>query len=537
MAYIVLPKDVSAVGHLPAEWEPVDFESADQAAAEVVRSVRDEIFWPPKSPPPAFSEDLAAICQDHRFAAAGVAGITEGEETHERKRRHDHPGLGRHRQDVPAQQPVHRLGRRQQPLDGILATTFTRKAAGEILDRVLVRLAEAALAPKKLAELARYVGGPPLDCGRCLGLLRDMVRHLHRLRIGTLDSFFVEIAQSFGLELGFPPGWSIAEEIDDEAMRADAVRTVLEKGETGDVVRLMHRLTKGTAARSVSEQIGDLVKGLYAIYCEAPAEAWKSLPRTKQLGAEELRAVIDALGAVELPADKRFQNAINKDRETITGGDDDNWEYFLGKGIAAGVLDGTETYCKKAIPEDALAVYRQLVEHAKAVLRARIVERTEATWELLQGFDAEYQRLKASRRSLRFEDVTRRLGDRGLGDRLEEVVYRLDGQVAHLLLDEFQDTSALQWRVLRPFAQRVVGGGADRSLFCVGDIKQAIYAWRGGVAEIFDAVDDEFGPLPAQALNQSFRSSPVVIDCVNRIFAGVAGNPALQGCPAAAQKW
>ncbi len=170
------------------------------------------------------------------------------------------------------------------------------------------------------------------------------------------------------------------------------------------------------------------------------------------------------------------------------------------------------------------------------MLLARFADQTKATYDLLERFDEAYQRLKASERSLRFEDITRRLGERAIGERLEEVVYRLDGQVAHLLLDEFQDTSALQWRVLRPFAQRVVGGG-ERSLFCVGDVKQAIYGWRGGVAEIFDALDEEFGPLPSQALNQSFRSSPVVIDCVNRVFEGIANNAVLNKCPTAARKW
>jgi ATP-dependent exoDNAse (exonuclease V) beta subunit len=425
------------------------------------------------------------------------------------------------------------LAARQAP-DNILATTFTRKAAGEILDRVLVRLAEAALAPKKLAELARHVDGPPIDRAACLGLLREMVRHLHRLRVGTLDSFFVQIAQSFSLELGLPPGWAIAEEIEDQALRAEAVRTVLRNESTQDVVRLMHLLTKGEAARSVSEQIAALVTALYGIYLEAPAEAWKSLPRQKQLGARELPAAIEALAAVPPPSDKRVQKAIEKDRELAHG---DAWESFLGKGLGAAVLDGTETYYKKPIPAEILAAYRPLVKHAKAVLLARIADQTEATRDLLERFDAAYQRLKTSARSLRFEDVTRRLSEAAIADRLEEVVYRLDGQVAHLLLDEFQDTSALQWRVLRPFAQRVVRGGEERSFFCVGDVKQAIYGWRGGVAEIFDALDDEFDGLPSKALNESFRSSPIVIDCVNKVFAGIAANAVLQKCPAAARKW
>ena len=420
----------------------------------------------------------------------------------------------------------------RQPLDGILATTFTRKAAGEILDRVLVRLAEAALEPKKLTELARHVEGVSLDRDRCRGLLREMVRHLHRLRVCTLDSFFVQIAQSFGLELGFPPGWAIADEIQDAAIRAEAIRAVLKREKTEDVLRLMHLLTKGEAARSVSEQIASLVTALYAIFCEAPAEAWQSLPRQKQLSAAELPVAIEALEHVPLPG-ARYEKTRSQDLASARG---DDWESFLGKGLGAKVFDGSELFYGNPIPPDVLEVYRPLVKHAKAVLLARFADQTKATYDLLERFDEAYQRLKTSERSLRFEDITRRLGERAIGERLEEVVYRLDGQVAHLLLDEFQDTSALQWRVLRPFAQRVVGGG-ERSLFCVGDVKQAIYGWRGGVAEIFDALDEEFGPLPSRVLNQSFRSSPVVIDCVNRVFEGIAGNAVLTKCPAAARKW
>jgi ATP-dependent exoDNAse (exonuclease V) beta subunit len=423
----------------------------------------------------------------------------------------------------------------EEPLDDILATTFTRKAAGEILDRVLVRLAEAALAPEKLAELADHVAGPPLDRERCLGILREMVRHLHRLRVSTLDSFFVQIAQSFSLELGLPPGWEIADETSDQNLRAEAIRDVLQNEATQDVVRLMHLLTKGEAARSVSEQISALVKALYAIYVEAPAEAWQSLPRQKQLAAPELLSAIEALQQAPLPSGKRYQSVHAQDLASAAAED---WEAFLGKGLGAKILDGSEEFYGKPIPPEMLEVYRPLVQHARAVIVGRIASQTEATQSLLDRFDAAYQRLKLRERALRFEDVTRRLGDAALAERLEEVIYRLDGRVAHLLLDEFQDTSALQWRVLRPFAQRIVRAGKGESFFCVGDVKQAIYGWRGGVAEIFEALDDELGCLQSQSLNESFRSSPVIIDCVNRVFEGIGANAVLASkYPAAALKW
>jgi RecB family exonuclease len=70
VGYIVLPKDVSRTGPLLAEWNEEDFQSAWAVAQDVVRQVRAENFWPKTEPPPVFSEEFAAICQDGQFAAA-----------------------------------------------------------------------------------------------------------------------------------------------------------------------------------------------------------------------------------------------------------------------------------------------------------------------------------------------------------------------------------------------------------------------------------------------------------------------------------
>ncbi|MEN6556557.1 MAG: UvrD-helicase domain-containing protein, partial [Thermoguttaceae bacterium] len=161
-------------------------------------------------------------------------------------------------------------------VDSILATTFTRKAAGEILDRVLLRLADAALSDDRRAELGDQLGTGPIDPADCRRLLGEMVRQTHRLRIGTLDSFFMQIAQSFSLELGLPPGWQIADELTDVRLQRKAIRQLLQRHSTGDVLRLMHLLTKGEATRSVGDQIASLVEGLHSLYQESSPEAWRA---------------------------------------------------------------------------------------------------------------------------------------------------------------------------------------------------------------------------------------------------------------------
>src|SRR6056297_2150743 len=107
--------------------------------------------------------------------------------------------------------------------DEILATTFTRKAAGEILDRVMVRLATAAMSAAAGQRLASELGLDALSHDACLAMLRSVIHHLHRLRICTLDAFFAQLAGSFSLELGLPSGWHIIEALHDRYLRTAAI--------------------------------------------------------------------------------------------------------------------------------------------------------------------------------------------------------------------------------------------------------------------------------------------------------------------------
>src|SRR5262245_42181439 len=131
--------------------------------------------------------------------------------------------------------------------DEILATTFTRKAAGEILDRVLFWLAQAAADDIEREKLAKAIGVKTLTGDSCRELLLATLRRLHALRVGTLDSYFLQVASNFGQELGLPPGWSICDELIDGMIRDEAIDLLLARGKLSDLLTLVHSLTKGAA--------------------------------------------------------------------------------------------------------------------------------------------------------------------------------------------------------------------------------------------------------------------------------------------------
>jgi ATP-dependent exoDNAse (exonuclease V) beta subunit len=424
--------------------------------------------------------------------------------------------------------------------DRVLASTFTRKAAGEILDRVLVRLARSALDEKECTELAESIGNDGLNPTGALELLANLVKHLHRLRISTLDGFFAQLAASFGLELALPPGWRIVEEPLDQRMRREAISAVLAADDVKDTLTLMHLLSRGEASRSVSDQIADLVNDLYGVYLETPPAAWRALPNWRPLDGETLAVTLGELAAAKLPDLTNWMKARHADLEAAQAGD---WAGFIHGGLAGKIAAGDETFGRRPIEPHLVAIYRKLLDHAKAMLVRQLADQTEATFRLLEKFDAQYQRLKQARRAFRFDDITRSLAHTALSARPGQLAYRLDAELSHLLLDEFQDTSLWQWQVLGPLAEQLyraappAAGRDGASFFCVGDSKQAIYGWRGGVAELAESLARDWPLLQQESLNRSWRSAQVIIDTVNRVFEHLDRLPALQHQPSAVAAW
>ncbi|MFO0904334.1 MAG: UvrD-helicase domain-containing protein [Pirellulales bacterium] len=441
-----------------------------------------------------------------------------------------------------------------EPADTILATTFTRAAAAEIQDRVLVRLAKAALDDGEREKLSGFLqagrgGAPPLTRARCLDLLADMTRNLHRLRIGTLDSFFIQIARSFAWELGLPAHWRIVDEFEDMRIRDEAIAALVASEDRESLTRLVQWLTKGEAQRSLGDLLDETVKGLYELYREASAEAWNKIPKPKGLDPAALEACVAALERTPLPSHKSIQKAHQNDLEIVRRGD---WETLPTRGIGAKVLAGEEVYYGKTLDPATLEVYSSLLQHASAVFLGKVATQTAATHELLDRYREQYERLKRQAGGLRFSDVTYLVGawfaaheksERATAAAtlpavsLDQVAFRLDAHLNHLLLDEFQDTSLAQWNVLRPLAQRITSAADGTSFFCVGDGKQAIYGWRGGSAEIFEALDQQLNGLQHDPLNESRRSAQVIIDAVNQIFQGMTRHARLERCEEGVRQW
>ncbi len=448
----------------------------------------------------------------------------------------------------------------------IVALTFSRKAAGEILDKILTRLATAAATQEGAGALAMdlaaagYLGaGTTLSYADVRAVLRSLIDQLHVARIGTLDSFFVSVIRAFPFEFGLTGAMDIMDDHAAGLALTEVLDRVLSRThgpeQRADFLEQFKRATFGQEGRSFTARLQEFVASSHRYFLDAPSpELWgepsliwgREVP-SPTLTEEELRETAEQLqqAAAEAgltPARRaRFEALAQEVPEFNPGLKPENQiAFFLGKvpehlatmeAHGCAMTIGGKTPVE--LPVNLCQPLAALVRHVIGSVLTLHMTRTNGMGHLLAAFENTYEQLVRGAGQLTFQDIQYLLGRGGSGglpvlsglqesDRLY-IDYRLDGTFDHWLLDEFQDTSTVQWRALSNLADEILNSGdGNRSFFYVGDIKQAIYAWRYGDHTLFGRILDHYNRgqerIEVQHLATSYRSSPVIMEAVNRVF-------------------
>lgn len=444
--------------------------------------------------------------------------------------------------------------------DRICALTFSRKAAGEIFDSVVEYLCEAASSSKNAKETAGNIGRAEMGQQEFGKLLRLFLDNLHRMHIGTLDSFMIGIAKTFPAELGISPDFQVMD--NGGAMALEIRNSILaqifdprscDNESRSQFIKAFKQATFGQEEKSPSRQLMQFIdKGLMR-YQESPFSglwgnlgamgldkySWLALSIDPGKVSAELIVAVESSGFPAKPS-KRFVTFAEDMKEFRAG---IPWakgiEYFfprlievlpdLEKGHAYIKIEGKEL-------ELSASVCKLLLQLVRYVLKCEVsvsIARTAGLYQILDLYEKRYTGYTHQTGQLTFNDAqlllteTNPATNRNIISRENDspeklyIDYRLDCKLDHWLLDEFQDTSDLQWSVLKNLADEVLQDqSGERSFFYVGDVKQAIYAWRGGNASLFNKILQQYGDnIELLPMNISYRSCPTVIETVNDIFS------------------
>ena len=388
----------------------------------------------------------------------------------------------------------------------ILAVTFTNKATEEMKERILRDLAEEGKTNPRAREIL-------------INLLHDY----GSFSVSTIDKFFQQALRAFSRELGSSGNYQI--ELDKASLTKEAMDRVLDDLTEKDK-DLLGWFTKQLETALDNGDSFHLESSLYEM--------------AEEFGDVNEKFTYDKKKLTELKAKcKEIVDTFHKDvYENALCIDTTTWGKTAAKGLAQ--YAGAQTKYKDSVKAANATTLAKLAETAgceamyalmnpqgrrwKEYRTARMVEKVIFTLGLAEEFYSKLAIIEEEKGVISLDESTSLLRDIIDGSDAPFIYEKLGVRFNHFLLDEFQDTSVVQWENFKPLLANSVSEGYSNII--VGDVKQSIYRWRNSDWNLLDKeIEENFkGKVKVITLKENWRSTQSIVDFNNEFFTFAADN-------------
>ncbi|WQZ51578.1 RecB-like helicase [Helicobacter pylori] len=401
----------------------------------------------------------------------------------------------------------------------ILTLTFTKKATAEMKERILDYLKilqkenlenekekEKEKSQNILKELEeKYRLNPSFVQNRAQEIYQRFLNA--EIRISTIDAFFQSILRKFCWFVGLSANFEVNEDTKAHQQQLNAsFLSALNNEQLEELsVFIAQCLSYDSyTSDSILERLRFLKNKLYLF------DPNKKDPAFDEEGfLEKLRSLNQQIQSVEA--------ASNEAKKAIKC---DDFRGFLNSSLTWLEKKSEYRYFKKF--KDEIPTLESECEEIENDLKRYYEARESALFKKFPKFIQLYNKATSKIQALDFDAIKDKV--HALLNGYEEMpaeffYFRLDSKIAHILIDEFQDTSLNDYKILAPFIDEIKAGIGQakwrRSVFFVGDVKQSIYGFRGSFSSLFESVSKDFYH---DNLEFNHRSSPLIINYVNTIF-------------------
>ncbi|WP_108061740.1 RecB-like helicase [Poseidonibacter lekithochrous] len=388
----------------------------------------------------------------------------------------------------------------------ILTLTFTNKAANEMSERIYKTLLTLG---DDEAYLNAIIESSQLRKEQILGKKNILIKSFSNatLSIFTIDKFINKILREFCGYVGVSDDFEIKED-DVEALSMKFLQSL-------DVNQFDALINFSLYEKKKFNSIFDLFKNL--------------LEKNETIDTVNIDAKLINIQKSEVlkEAYKIKEAILNCDVASASAKkavDFENFDELFSKTWLAKDILAEYSYFKKCANEVLESYFANVKEQITLYYKLRAGYSLSNLFELYKMFKDFKASFNKSKNYLEFNDISNLVYDL-LANKIDKefLYFRLDSQFSHILMDEFQDTSLLQYRILEPLIDEILSGDQTRfkTFFYVGDTKQSIYRFRGGKRELFDYVANTNELLEVEVLNTNYRSCENVINFVNSLFVNL----------------